>query len=59
LKTFLEIPASILACIFFPEITIALTAQPKENASELLEDKYNEIMRFYPLLRNTPKGQRR
>lgn len=51
-KTFLEILASILACIFFPEITIALTAQTKENASELLEDKYNEIMRFYPLLKN-------
>ncbi|MDR2277362.1 MAG: hypothetical protein LBE23_05845 [Vagococcus sp.] len=51
-KTFLEILASILACVFFPEITIALTAQTKENASELLEDKYNEIMRFYPMLRN-------
>lgn len=51
-KTFLEILASILVCVFFPEITIALTAQTKENAAELLEDKYNEIMRFYPLLRN-------
>lgn len=51
-KTFLEILAGILACIFFPEITIALTAQTKENASELLEDKFNEIMRFYPLLKN-------
>ncbi len=44
--------ASILACIFFPEITISLTAQTKENAAELIKDKYNEIMRFYPMLKN-------
>lgn len=51
-KTFNEVLASILACIFFPEITISLSAQTKENAADLLKDKYNEIMRFYPMLRN-------
>lgn len=51
-KTFNEVLASILACVFFPEITISLTAQTKENAAELIKDKYNEIMRFYPMLKN-------
>ncbi len=51
-KTFDEVLASILACIFYPEITISLSAQTKENAADLLKDKYNEIMRFYPLLKN-------
>lgn len=51
-KTFDEVLASILACVFYPEITISLSAQTKENAADLLKDKYNEIMRFYPLLKN-------
>lgn len=51
-KTFNEVLASILTCIFFPEITISLSAQTKENASDLLKDKYNEIIRFYPMLKN-------
>lgn len=54
-KTFDEVLASILACVFYPEITISLTAQTKENAAELLKDKYNEIMRFYPMLKNEIK----
>lgn len=51
-KTFDEVLASILVCIFYPEITISLSAQTKENAAELIKDKYNEIIRFYPLLEN-------
>lgn len=51
-KTFDEVLASILACVFFPEISISLSAQTKENAADLLKDKYNEILRFYPLLKN-------
>lgn len=51
-KTFDEVLASILVCVFFPEISISLTAQTKENAAELLKDKYNEIIRFYPMLEN-------
>lgn len=51
-KTFDEVLASILVCIFYPEITISLTAQTKENAADLLKDKYEEIMRFYPMLQN-------
>lgn len=51
-KTFDEVLASDLCSIFYPDITISLTAQTKENAAELLKDKHNEIMRFYPLLNN-------
>lgn len=51
-KTFDEVLASMLTCVFFPEITISLSAQTKENAADLLKDKYNEIIRFYPLLKN-------
>lgn len=51
-KTFDEVLSSLLSCVFYPEITISLTAQTKENAAELLKDKYREIIRFYPLLKN-------
>lgn len=51
-KTFDEVLASELSCIFYPEITISLSAQTKENAADLLKDKHNEIVRFYPLLKN-------
>lgn len=51
-KTFDEVLASMLACVFFPEISISLSAQTKENAADLLKDKYGEIIRFYPMLKN-------
>lgn len=51
-KTFIEVLAGFLCCILFPNITIALTAQTKSNASQLLKDKYEEIIRYFPLLKN-------
>lgn len=51
-KTLLEVLAGVLTCIFFPGINIALSAQTKENAADLLQGKYNEIMKFYPILAN-------
>lgn len=51
-KTFDEVLASMLVCVFFSEISISLSAQTKENAADLLKDKYNEIIRFYPMLKN-------
>ena len=54
-KTFNEVLAGILTCIFFPGINIALSAQTKENAADLLKTKYNEIMKFYPILLNEVK----
>lgn len=51
-KTFNEVLAAILVAIRFPDITIALTAQTKENAAELLKDKAYEIFKYYPMLEN-------
>lgn len=51
-KTFDEVLDDIIAAILFPGITLSVTAQTKENAAALLEDKYNEIITFFPLLEN-------
>jgi|GEM_PF-637196 len=51
-----------LTAMRYPNINLSLTAQTKENASKLLKDKYNEIIKQYPMLENevlkTPTFQR-
>lgn len=51
-KTFNEVLAMFIVAVLFPEIELALTAQTKENAAELLKDKYLEIVKFYPWFHN-------
>ncbi len=51
-KTFLEFANMMIAAIRYPNIELALTAQTKENAALLLKDKYNEIIRYYPMIQN-------
>jgi hypothetical protein len=51
-KTFDEVIIMFIACIFFPSIEFSLTAQTKENAAELLKDKYNDILKKYPWFKN-------
>lgn len=51
-KTFNEILADIVVAILFPNITLSVSAQTKENAADLLSAKWNEITKFYPLLLN-------
>lgn len=51
-KTFNEVLAMFLVAIAYPGIELAMTAQTKENASELLKDKYMEIIKYYPMLKN-------
>ena len=51
-KTFKEVLGMYLAAIFFPDIEISMTAQTRENAAKLLNEKHREIMKFYPLLQN-------
>lgn len=51
-KTMLEVLAYILVSIFYPCSNLAITAQTKENAADLLQSKYNELIRFYPMLSN-------
>ncbi len=42
----------MIAAIRYPNIELVLTAQTKENAALLLKDKYNEIIRYYPMIQN-------
>lgn len=56
-KTYDEVLAMYLTSIFFPGIDLAMTAQTKENAAELIKDKHSEIMRHFPMLENEIKGK--
>lgn len=49
-KTMVQLMANYHACIFYPDIEIAMTAQTKENAANLIGEKYREIERFFPML---------
>lgn len=51
-KTFGNVWVSIVDSIVLPAIEIAVSAQTKENAAELLNDKYNELVRWVPALQN-------
>ena len=51
-KTFCEVLAMFLVGMRFPDIDLSLSAQTKENAAELLKDKYTEIIKYYPMLEN-------
>ena len=56
-KTYTEVLAMELTSIFYPGIELAMTAQTKENAAELIRDKHNEIMKHFPMLINEIKGK--
>lgn len=51
-KTLIELMSIYHTCIFYSDITISMSAQTKENASSISEDKHRELMKFYPLLQN-------
>ena len=55
-KTMCEVLAMFLICMFFPNAELALTAQTKQNAAELLKAKYNEIIKHYPILKSEIYG---
>lgn len=54
-NTFAEVATMVVTAIRYPNIEIGLTAQTKENAASLLKDKYNELIRYYPMLQNEIK----
>lgn len=56
-KTYDEVLAMDLVAIFFPDIDLAMTAQTKENAAELIKDKHTEIMKHFPILQNEIEGK--
>lgn len=49
-NTFLEVLGMYIVATFHPYVELSLTAQTKENASNLIESKHREIIKFYPLL---------
>ena len=51
-NTWGEVISMFIIAVLYPGITMALTAQTKANAAKLLKDKYDEITRQYPLLKN-------
>jgi hypothetical protein len=51
-KTLLEIMGMYHTAIFYPDIEIAMTAQTRENAAKLVDEKHRELIKFYPLLAN-------
>lgn len=55
-NTFDEVLAMFIVAIRYPNITLSLSAQTKENAAKLLKDKTSEICRFYPLLEHELEG---
>ena len=51
-KTAMEVWAAVVVAIMYPNITISITAQTKENAAKILSDKWQEMERYWPLLKN-------
>jgi hypothetical protein len=51
-KTLLEMMGMYHTAVFYPDIELSMTAQTRENASSLVEEKHREIIKFYPLMAN-------
>ena len=51
-KTYTEVLDDFIVAILNPNINLSVTAQTRENAAALLQDKTNEILTHYPLLEN-------
>lgn len=50
-KTMLAMMYAFHACIFYPTVQVALTAQTRENSAKLIKDKYDELLNCFPVLR--------
>ena len=48
-KTFNEVLSCVIVAILFPQIELAISAQTKENAADLLKSKFNEIRNKFSL----------
>src|SRR5690606_38805176 len=51
-KTLLELMGMYHTAVFFPDIEISMTAQTRENAAKLVDEKHREILKFYPMMAN-------
>ncbi len=55
-KTLVQIMAVYHAAVWFPNITLAITASTKESAVKIWKEKHEEIIRFYPALKDEIKS---
>ena len=51
-KTYTEVLDDFIVATLEPGITLSVTAQTRENAAALLQDKTNEILQHFPLFEN-------
>lgn len=51
-NTYNEVLDDFIVATLNPNITLSVTAQTRENSAALLEDKTNEMLNHYPLLKN-------
>lgn len=51
-KTLIELMEKYHTAIWFPDIEVSMTAQTKENASSLIDEKHREIIKFYPMIKD-------
>lgn len=49
-NTFIEVLGLMVTCVLYPGVELSLTAQTRESAAGLLEDKVLEIFKYFPLL---------
>lgn len=49
-NTFLNQMFFIHSAIFYPDTSLALSAQTKDNSASLISAKFKEIIKFYPIL---------
>lgn len=49
-KTLLEVMGMVHTAIFFPDIELTMTAQTLQNAAKLIDEKWRELLKFYPAL---------
>ena len=57
-KTYTEVLDDFIIATLEPGITLSVTAQTRENAAALLQDKTNEILQHFPLFENEIETKR-
>lgn len=50
-NTMLEVMGLIHTAVFYPRVKLALTAQSLKKASAILKAKYDDLTKFYPLIK--------
>lgn len=56
-KTLTQIMVAYHTAVCHPNITIAITASTKESAVKIWKEKHDEILRFYPTMRDEIKSE--